>query len=164
MAKIAKTIKISFRHEEWLKNNKINFSEWVRLKIDEEIDLQSKSNGVNRFKAVILAAGKDKDLFPLTEEIPKTLLEIKGKTILQRQVELLRSAGIHDIAVIRGYKKEKINYSGLTYFDNDEYENTGSFVSLAIASEFIDRPTIVLYGDILFDIQSLMKCRHFHLS
>ena len=155
MAKIAKTIKISFRHEEWLKKNKVNFSEWVRKKIDTEIDLQSKTSGPNQHKAVILAAGKDKDLFPLTEEIPKTLLDIKGKSILQRQVELLRNVGIQDVAVIRGYKKEKINYSSLTYFDNDQFDSTGSFVSLSLASKFMDSPTIVLYGDILFDVQSL---------
>jgi len=155
MIKIAKTIKISIRQEEWLKSKKINFSEWVRQKLDAEIDQQLKIGNKERFKAVILAAGKDTALFPLTEDIPKALLDVKGKTILQRQIEMLRMVGINNIAVVRGYKKDQINFPGLEYFDNDDYENTGILVSLFHAKEFMDRDTLVLYGDILFEIETL---------
>jgi len=156
MAKIAKTIKISQNHEKWLKTTQINFSEWVRLKLDETIE-QSKYPIMAGMKAVILAAGKDKQLFPLTEAIPKTLLDVHGKTILQWQVEMLRSVGIHEIAVVRGYRKEKINYTGLHYFDNDDFLKTGSLVSLFTALEFMDKDTIIVYGDILFNIEILKK-------
>ncbi|OQX95293.1 hypothetical protein B6I21_06160 [candidate division KSB1 bacterium 4572_119] len=157
MSKISKTIKISIRHEEWLKSSKINFSEWVRKKLDEEIDSHFRSNTETKFKAVILAAGKDSNLFPLTEEIPKTMLDIKGKTVLQRQVEMLRQVGIKDIAVVRGYKNHQINYPNLFYFDNENYENTGILVSLFSALEFMDNNTIILYGDILFEIVTLKR-------
>lgn len=157
MAKIAKTIKISFRHEEWLKEKSINFSQWVRNKLDEEMNQQTDELTKNRYKAVILAASKDSGLLPLTESIPKTLLDIKGKTILQRQVEILRKLGVNDIAVVRGYQKEKINYPNLHYFDNLDYNVTGNLISLLSALDFINRETIVLYGDILFDIESLRR-------
>jgi len=157
MTKIAKTIKISIRHEEWLKSQRINFSEWIRNKLDVEIDQQLQTVDKNKFKSVILAAGKDTNLFPLTEDIPKTLLDIKGKPILQRQIEMLQKVGIDDIAVVRGYKKHKINFPNLIYFDNDDYENTGILASLFFAREFMDRDTIVLYGDILFEIKILKK-------
>jgi len=156
MTKISKTIKISLQHEQWLKSKNINFSEWIRTKLDEEIR-QKLVTGGEKLKAVILAAGKDKNLFPLTEDIPKTLLDIKGKTILERQIEMLKSVGISEIAVVRGYKKERINFPNLAYFDNDDYENTGILVSLFTAREFMDVNTIVLYGDILFGTDILKK-------
>jgi phosphoenolpyruvate phosphomutase len=157
MTKVAKTIKIETTHEEWLKSKNLNFSEWVRNKLDQEIRETQQGNSGNTFKAVILAAGEDKSLFPLTEEIPKTLLDIKGKTILERQIQLLRNVGIHDIAVVRGYKKHRIDYPDLLYFDNDAYENSGSLLSLLVANEFLDTDTIVLYGDILFESEILTR-------
>lgn len=163
MTKIPKTIKISIHHEEWLKSQKINFSEWIRRKLDEEIDQQLQTVKKDKFKAVILAAGKDTNLFPLTEDIPKTLLDIKGKPILQRQIEMLRRVGINDIAVVRGYKKHQINFPNLVYFDNDDYESTGILASLFFASEFMDRDTIILYGDILFEtkiLKTLLETQH----
>jgi len=157
MAKIPKTIKISIRHEEWIKSQKINFSEWIRKKLDQEIDQQVQTIKKKGFKAVILAAGKDTNLFPLTEDIPKAMLDIKGKPILQRQIEMLRRVGINDIAVVRGYKKHQIGFPNLIYFDNDDYENTGTLASLFLASEFMDRDTVILYGDILFEAEILKR-------
>jgi len=157
MPKVTKTIKISLHHEEWLQSNTINFSKWIRDKIDEEISAESKTTTDNKYKAVILAAGKDSNLFPLTENIPKALLDIKGKTILQRQIETLHGVGIYDIAVVRGYKKESINYPHLAYFDNDEFENSGTLASLFCAGEFMNTTTIVLYGDILFEKEVLKR-------
>ncbi|MCF7827156.1 MAG: phosphocholine cytidylyltransferase family protein [Candidatus Marinimicrobia bacterium] len=155
MTKIAKTIKIESSHEEWLKAKHLNFSAWVRRKLDEEIRQSESGTGRKPLKAVILAAGKDEGLSPLTDDIPKTLLDIKGKTILERQLEILRHAGIKHIAVVRGYKKHQINYPGLQYFDNDAFEDTGSLVSLLLAREYLDTDTIILYGDILFDTETL---------
>ncbi|MBC8180407.1 phosphocholine cytidylyltransferase family protein [candidate division KSB1 bacterium] len=157
MSKIAKTIKISIHQENWLKSSKINFSEWVRKKLDEEIHNHLRLKTDSQFKAVILAAGKDTNLFPLTEEIPKTMLDIKGKTVLQRQVEMLREVGIKDIAVVRGYQNQQVSYPNLHYFDNENYENTGILVSLFEARDFMDCNTIVLYGDILFEIETLKR-------
>ena len=157
MVKITKTIKIETYHEEWLKSKKINFSKWIRKKLNEEISQNLRGSNNEKIKAVILAAGKDKNLFPLTEDIPKTLLDVKGKTILMRQIEMLRSVGINDIAVVRGFKKHRIDFPNLKYFDNDEYEHTGSLASLFSSREFMDADTIILYGDILFEIETLKR-------
>jgi phosphoenolpyruvate phosphomutase len=157
MPKITKAIKIETYHEEWLKSKGLNFSDWVRKKLDKEIREAQPGISGKPFKAVILAAGEDKSLFPLTDEIPKTLLDIKGKTILERQIQILRSVGIHDIAVVRGYKKYRIDYPDLLYFDNDSYENSGSLVSLLCAKDYLDTDVIVLYGDILFESEILAR-------
>ena len=64
-------------------------------------------------RVIIIAAGKGSRLNPLTDDKPKCMLELNGKSLLQYQIDALRGAGIDRIAVIRGYKKEKINYSDL---------------------------------------------------
>jgi len=130
--------------------------------LDEEIRREPVLREGEKIKAIILAASKDKILLPLTENIPKTLLDIKGQTILERQIEMLRSVRINNIAVVRGYKKEQINLPGLTYFDNDDYENTGILASLFMAKDFMNTDTIILYGDILFGADILKKLIETH--
>ena len=57
-------------------------------------------------KAIIIAAGLGNRLMPLTDDKPKCLLEINGKTIMQRQLEMLQQCGINNIVVVRGYKRK----------------------------------------------------------
>jgi len=123
------------------------------LKAREKQFLQS-GDGV---KAIIVAAGFEKQLLPLIQERPKCLLDIKGKTILERQVEILRQHGIQDIVVVRGYQKDQIQLPDLRYYDNDNYETTGELYSLFCAQKEIKGPFIFLYSDILFDGGILQK-------
>lgn len=108
-------------------------------------------------KAIIVAAGFEKQLLPLIQEKPKCLLDIKGKTILERQVEVLHRCGIQDIVVIRGYQKNKIRIPNLQYYDNDQYEETGELFSLFCAEKESEGPFIFLYSDILFEPEILEK-------
>ncbi|MCI0525898.1 MAG: isocitrate lyase/phosphoenolpyruvate mutase family protein [Nitrospira sp.] len=108
-------------------------------------------------KAIIVAAGFEKQLLPLIQEKPKCLLDIKGKTILERQVEVLHRCGIQDIVVIRGYQKNKIHTPNLRYYDNDQYEETGELFSLFCAEKESEGPFIFLYSDILFEPEILEK-------
>ena len=70
-------------------------------------------------RAVILAAGFEPQLMPLISDRPKAMLEVKGRTILERQVESLRRCGVRDVIVVRGYRKERIDLPGVRYVDND---------------------------------------------
>ena len=54
-------------------------------------------------RVVILAAGQGKRLLPLTAEVPKALLDIGGKTLVERQIEAFAASGIKDFTVILGY-------------------------------------------------------------
>ena len=113
-------------------------------------------------RAVIIAAGSGKSLLPLTEDRPKCLLEIKGRTILERQLETLRACGIHDIVVVRGYQKETLNLPGVRYYDNDRYEETGELHSLFAAEPELHGRILFLYSDILFDqavLEKLLRSR-----
>ena len=61
-------------------------------------------------KVIILAAGQGKRLRPLTDNLPKCMVELNGKPILKHQIECLNRNSIHDINVCVGYAKGKINY------------------------------------------------------
>ena len=101
-------------------------------------------------KAIIIAAGMGIRLNPLTNDTPKCMLKIKGKTILQHQLDVFHANGIIDISVIKGYKKEVINYSSLKYYINDNYRNNNILNSLFYAEEELDDEFIASYSDILF--------------
>jgi phosphoenolpyruvate phosphomutase len=113
--------------------------------------------GGENITAIIPAAGFEKQLLPLIEDKPKCLLDIKGKTILERAVGALNAANIKEIAVVRGYKKEAVALPNIRYYDNDRYEETGELFSIFCAESEMKGRTIILYGDIIFDSAILEK-------
>ena len=113
--------------------------------------------GGEKITAIIAAAGFEKQLLPLIEDKPKCLLDIKGKTILERQVSALNECNIKEIALVRGYKKEAITLPNIRYYDNDRYEETGELYSLFCAENEMKSRTILLYGDIIFETAVLEK-------
>ena len=103
-------------------------------------------------KAVILAAGKGERLEPLTDYLPKALLPIGNKPIIEHQIEVLRRLGADEIAVVVGYLKEKIVEklgSDVKYFEDRLIKGTAT--ALLAAKNFIDDNFILLYGDVFFD-------------
>ena len=110
--------------------------------------------------AIIIAAGFEETLLPLIEDRPKAMLEIKGQTILERQISALNGCGVKDVVVVRGYRKEQINLSNVRYYDNDQFLDTGELVSLFLAEAEMSGPFLFLYSDIIFDptiIEKLLK-------
>lgn len=107
--------------------------------------------GEGKMKAIILAAGMSSRLMELTDDKPKCMLEMGGKTILQRQIDTFRQCGTNDIIVVRGYMKEKINYAGLKYVYNKNYRRNNILESLMYAESEMDSDIIVSYSDILYD-------------
>lgn len=108
-------------------------------------------------KAVILAAGQGTRLKKYTENLPKGMLTFRGKTIIQRQIELYRNCGIEEIIVVRGFAAEKINYEGVRYYTNEDYANTNMVESLMAAKSEFDDDIIVSYSDVLFEKEMLVK-------
>ena len=112
-------------------------------------------------RAIILAAGFEPQLLPLIEDRPKAMLEVRGRTILGRQVEALRRCGVRDVVVVRGYMKERLSAlpgdSPLRFVDNDRFADTGELYSLFGAERDLDGPFVFLYGDIIFDPAILVK-------
>ena len=65
--------------------------------------------------------------------------------------------GIKNISLIRGYKKEKINYKGIKYFENTDYRNNNILNSIFYAEEVINGSIIIAYSDILFDTSVVQR-------
>jgi choline kinase len=99
-------------------------------------------------QAIILAAGIGKRLKDVTEGMPKCLLKIGGKTILERQLEAL--AGF-DVIMVVGYKADVLKklHPNLKFVYNPDYETTNTIHSLGLALNGKD--TFVLNGDVIFD-------------
>ena len=110
-------------------------------------------------KTIILAAGMGTRLGKYTENLPKCMLEFAGKTLLERQVETLRKAGITDISVVRGYQAEKINVSGVKYYLNPLFAETNMVETLFCAVSELDGSDeiLVCYGDIIYEEKVLQK-------
>jgi phosphoenolpyruvate phosphomutase len=116
------------------------------LEAAEEKYLPTTGKKVN---AIVLAASQG-SLGELTRDIPKTLLEVNGKTLLATQVEEFNQLGIKDVTVVRGFQKQKVKLSNIKTVDNDHYESTRESYSLYKAIGEIKENTIVSYGDIIF--------------
>ncbi|HLD14989.1 MAG TPA: isocitrate lyase/phosphoenolpyruvate mutase family protein [Candidatus Nanoarchaeia archaeon] len=110
-----------------------------------------------KVKAVILAAGFDQAMAQFIQNKPKCMLEVDGKSLLEKQIDSLHEVGINDITVIRGYKKDAVNVKGVKYFDNDNYANTSSIDGLFLAKDELNASTVVMYSDILFERQILER-------
>jgi choline kinase len=113
-------------------------------------------------KAIILAAGRGSRMKELTDERPKCLVELRGKALLDWQLEALRAAGITEIAIVTGYKRELLADHGLVEFHNPRWADTNMVSSLACAEEWLQtEPCIVSYSDIFYSptaVRSLIRC------
>lgn len=85
--------------------------------------------------AIIMAAGKSSRFAPLSYEIPKGLLQVKGEVLIERQIRQLQEAGVTDITVVVGYMQEKFRYLQEKYRvelvenkDYDRYNNTSTLM------------------------------------
>jgi phosphoenolpyruvate phosphomutase len=108
-------------------------------------------------RAVVLAAGFEPQLLPLVNDRPKTMLDVRGRSILDRQVTALHHCGVRDVIVVRGYRKEAVVAAGVRFVDNDRFADTGELASLLAALPVVDGPFVCLYGDILFEPAILVK-------
>jgi len=120
------------------------------LKDDELEKIESSMNKV-KTKCLIVAAGLGSRLKNHTENNPKCMLDFGGKTLLQRQLDSYKKNGIEDISLIRGYKKKKINYKGIRYFENNDYKENNVLNSIFYGEEIINGNIIISYSDILFE-------------
>ncbi|MGE5491994.1 MAG: phosphocholine cytidylyltransferase family protein [Actinomycetota bacterium] len=112
-------------------------------------------------KAIILAAGRGSRMKAMTDDRPKCLVEFRGKPLLQWQIEALQAAGITDIGIVTGYKRELLADRGLVEFHNPRWSETNMVSSLACARDWLlAEPCIVSYSDIFYEsnaVSALME-------
>ena len=109
-------------------------------------------------KALILAGGRGSNLFPFTATRPKTMINVAGKFVLERTIELLKESGINVINIVVGHKKEKIinyfessNHANLNLHYIEQKRSTGIGNAIFQARDRFDPGEyfILIYGDVL---------------
>lgn len=110
-------------------------------------------------KAVVLAAGRGTRMRELTVDLPKPMIEVRGRPVLQHIVEGLREAGVRQFLLIVGYRADAVQHffgDGSRYNIDIQYatqavqDGTGRVVDLA-RSLACGSPFVLSYGDILVD-------------
>ncbi len=119
-------------------------------------------------KAVILAAGKGTRMRELTNELPKPMLKVHGKPILEHIIEGLKTAGIHDIFIVTGFRADVIeeyfgngNQLGARIAYGRQVVQDGTGKAPELAKEFIGvSPFLLTYGDILVQPETYQRMVH----
>ncbi|PKL76411.1 MAG: nucleotidyl transferase [Candidatus Melainabacteria bacterium HGW-Melainabacteria-1] len=102
-------------------------------------------------KAVILAAGRGSRMKGLTDEQPKCLTQLAGRSLLDWQLSSLGAAGVSEVAVVRGYRGEWLERPGLTPFENPRWAATNMVMSLTCAADWLSQHScLISYGDIVY--------------
>ena len=111
--------------------------------------------------AIILAAGMGVRLLPETKNVPKGMVKLFDKTLIEMQIDIFKKCGIDDISIVVGYLAEKINFSSITYFKNENFSTTAGNESLYCAKQKLN-DTIICYADLVFDTQIIKKTIDFN--
>jgi len=117
-------------------------------------------------RGIILAAGKGSRLNGTIGDKPKCLLRVGGKTLVERQIESLRSVGIDDIVIVVGCQADQVRRtcgSRITYVENTRFAQTNSLYSLWMARPLLYDGFVVMNCDVLFHPQmlaDLVTARH----
>ena len=115
---------------------------------------------------VILAAGMAKRLRPLTDTKPKCLLEVGGKTLLERTVRAMQQAGISEFVVVTGYRADQIREAltsivspqNITFLHNADYEHNNNIYSLWMAGKVVrGKDFLLMDSDILCDPAAVVR-------
>ena len=115
-------------------------------------------------KAIILAAGIGKRFKEETDHRPKCLIEVSGKTLLERTLTALGAAGVTDAVIVIGYRGEMIAEAvgeqcgavRVRYVMNNEFEK-GAILSLRSAREEFDDDVLIMDADVLFPVRLLKR-------
>lgn len=105
-------------------------------------------------RAIILAAGMGTRLRPLTIKTPKSLIKVKDKPLIERQIEYLKEKGIDEIIVVTGYLKESFEYLKEKYnvelFYNDKYDIYNNIYTMNLVKDYLG-DSYVIDADIYLD-------------
>ncbi len=102
-------------------------------------------------KAIILAAGRGSRLGALTDDKPKCMVEVAGRTLLSLQCAALKQGGITQIGVVTGYRSDRFAGSGLELLHNPQWATSNMVVSLMRAASWLrQEPCIISYADIFY--------------
>lgn len=101
-------------------------------------------------RAIIIAAGMGSRLAHHTEERPKCMVEIGGRSILSFILDAFAQNGVDDLHIVRGYLAERLVVDGATYWENPNYRDNNILFSLFCAEPALQGPLLTTYSDIIY--------------
>ena len=112
-------------------------------------------------RAIVLAAGRGERMRPLTDEMPKPMVRVDGRRIIDTLLAALVAAGIPEIYVVRGYLGEKFDalkeeYPTLHFIDNPHWHEANTISSLLAAGALVEN-AFVVEGDLFLQNPSLLS-------
>ena len=114
-------------------------------------------------RAIVIAAGRGSRLEGYTDQRPKCLVEVSGRSILSFQLEAFRENAVDELHIVRGYLADKLVVDGATYWSNDDWANNNILLSLFCAQGAMDGPFISTYSDIVYTpsvLRALLQSPH----
>ena len=106
--------------------------------------------------AIILAAGMGIRLRPNTENIPKGMVKLFDKSLIEMQIDGFKKYGIDEISIVTGYLAEKIHFPSINYLKNENFSTTSGNESIYCAKQELN-DTIICYADLVFDASIIKK-------
>lgn len=112
-------------------------------------------------RAIILAAGRGERLAPESDKLPKPMVKVHKKRLIETQFDALGSAGIEDITIVRGYKGEAFDqlldkYPHLKFVDNPDWESTTGLFSAALAVDLLSSAYLI-EGDLFISNNRVLR-------
>jgi choline kinase len=108
---------------------------------------------------IILAAGRGNRLGSITDDIPKSMLQISHDTIIKRQIIALKHFGLNNIYIVSGYRSEllenHLSEFNVKFILNEEWAVTNNIYSLYLAKDFCKAGFYLFNGDVVFDFEIL---------
>jgi len=103
--------------------------------------------------ALILAAGTGSRLSVLTRDRPKCMVELAGRPLIARQIEVLRASAVSAVTVVGGYRSECLRVLDVDLIENRDYADSNMVWSMMCARALFDgsRPIVMAYGDIVYE-------------
>lgn len=108
-------------------------------------------------KIIVIAAGSGKRLGEDTKDLPKYLIKVNGKTMMEHQIDAFKKIGYEKFIVITGPHKEKFTLDDVIYVEDKNYLQHDIVGSLMEAREYITGDVLISYSDIIFDHSILSK-------
>ena len=102
-------------------------------------------------KAIINSAGYGSRMGDLTKELPKSLVDVNGKSIIERQIEIFRNNGIKEIIVIIGANKDKFQLNNVEYVVDENFEKHEQLGGFMEASKHFRGDMVISFGDVIVD-------------
>ena len=112
-------------------------------------------------KAIVIAAGEGSRMGKLTKNIPKPLVLVNGKSIIERQLSILKQNGILDIIIITGPHHEKFNFKNVVYVNDLDYKKHDTLASLMTARDYMNDEIIITYADQIFEEKIMESINNF---